>query len=64
MFSGLEGLPNSIALSDVTVLSMLLMMLGYVFLKPTKFKVELIALTALVYLQAYFWFSIMRLIPV
>jgi len=64
VFSGLEGLPNSIALSDVTVLSMLLMMLGYVFLKPTKFKVELIALTALVYLQAYFWFSIMRLIPV
>jgi len=38
------------------------MLLGYVFLKPTKFKVEVIVLTALVYLQAYFWFTIMRII--
>src|SRR5881397_632642 len=43
LFNGLEALPNSIILSDVTALSMLLMMLGYVFLKPTKFKVEVIA---------------------
>src|SRR5437867_4133429 len=64
LFNGLEALPNSIILSDVTALSMLLMMLGYVFLKPAKFKVEVIALTALVYLQAYFWFSIMRIVPV
>ena len=64
LFNGLEALPNSIILSDVTALSMLLMMLGYVFLKPAKFKVEVIALTALVYLQAYFWFSIMRIVSV
>ena len=62
MFSALEGLPDSLIVNAVTVLSMLLMLLGYVFLKPTKFKVEVIVLTALVYLQAYFWFTIMRII--
>ena len=62
MFSALEGLPGSLIVNAVTVLSMLLMLLGYVFLKPTKFKVEVIVLTALVYLQAYFWFTIMRII--
>ena len=64
MFSALEGLPGSLIVNAVTVLSMLLMLLGYVFLKPTKFKVEVVALTALVYLQAYFWFTIMRIIVV
>ena len=62
LFSALEGLPGSLIVNAVTVLSMLLMLLGYVFLKPTKFKVEVIVLTALVYLQAYFWFTIMRII--
>ncbi len=64
LFSALEGLPDSLIVNAVTVLSMLLMLLGYVFLKPTKFKMEVIALTALVYLQAYFWFTIMRVIVV
>ena len=62
LFSALEGLPGSLIVNAVTVLSMLLMLLGYVFLKPTKLKVEVIVLTALVYLQAYFWFTIMRII--
>ncbi len=64
LFSALEGLPDSLIVNAVTVLSMLLMLLGYVFLKPTKFKVEAIALTTLVYLQAYFWFTIMRIVVV
>jgi len=64
LFSALEGLPDSLIVNALTVFSMLLMLLGYVFLKPTKFKVEVIALTALVYLQAYFWFTIMRIIVV
>ncbi|HYY92692.1 MAG TPA: hypothetical protein VE955_11960, partial [Candidatus Dormibacteraeota bacterium] len=64
LLNGLEGLPDSLLVNDITVASMLLMLLGYVFLKPTKFKVEVIALTILVYLQAYFWFSIFRVVPV
>src|SRR5713101_5124179 len=64
LFSALEGLPDSLIVNAVTVLSMLLMLLGYVFLKPTKFKIEIIALTALVYLQAYFWFTIMRIVVI
>ena len=62
LFSALEGIPDSLIVNAITVLSMLLMLLGYVFLKPTKFKMEVIVLTALVYLQAYFWFTIMRII--
>jgi len=64
LFSALEGLPDSLIVNAVTVLSMLLMLLGYVFLKPTKFKIEIITLTALVYLQAYFWFTIMRIVVI
>ena len=62
LFSALEGLPDALIVNAVTVLGMLVMLLGYVFLKPTKFKVEVIALTGLIYLQAYFWFTIMRII--
>src|SRR3989475_5558742 len=64
LFSALEGLPDALIVNAVTVLGMLVMLLGYVFLKPTKFKVEVIVLTALVYLQAYFWFTIMRIIVI
>ena len=64
LFSALEGLPDALIVNAVTVLGMLVMLLGYVFLKPTKFKVEVIVLTALVYLQAYFWFTIMRVIVI
>jgi len=64
LFSALEGLPDSLIVNAVTVVSMLLMLLAYVFLKPTKFKIEVIALTALIYLQAYFWFTIMRIVVI
>src|SRR5437867_2682833 len=64
LFSAFEGLPDALIVNAVTVLGMLVMLLGYVFLKPTKFKVEVIVLTALVYLQAYFWFTIMRVIVI
>src|SRR5438093_13705679 len=62
LFSALEGLPDTLIVNAVTILGMLVMLLCYVFLKPTKFKVEVIALTGLIYLQAYFWFTIMRII--
>src|SRR2546421_5106776 len=64
LFSALEGLPDALIVNAITVLGMLVMLSGYVFLKPTKFKVEVIALTALIYLQAYFWFTIMRVIVI
>ena len=64
LFSAFEGLPDALIVNAVTVLGMLVMLLGYVFLKPTKFKVEVVVLTALVYLQAYFWFTIMRIIVI
>ena len=63
LFSALEGLPNGIIVYDFTIFGMLLMLVGYIFLRPIKFKLEIIALTALVYLQAYFWFTLMRVGP-
>src|SRR5437867_4921771 len=62
LFSALEGLPNALIVNAVTVLGMLVMLLGYVFLKFTKFKVEVIVLTGLIYLQAYYLFIIMSII--
>jgi hypothetical protein len=63
-FGAIEAFPGSVAVYAITVTSMLLILLGFVFLKPTRFRVEVIALVTLVYLQAYFWLSIMRVIPV
>ena len=57
-FSAIEAIPNTVLVYAVTVMMMLLTMLGYVFLKPVKFKIDVVALIALVYLQAYFWFSL------
>ncbi len=64
LIEGFEGFPNSVAVYAVTVFSMLLILLGYLFLKPARFKVEVIALVALVYIDAYFWFTIMRVVSV
>lgn len=64
LFSALEGIPDSLIVNAITVLSMLVMLLGYVFYRPIKFKPEIIVLTALVYLQAYYWFTIMRVIVI
>ena len=63
-FNAIEAFQGSVAVYAITVTSMLLVLLGYLFLKPIRFKIEVIALITLVYLQAYFWLSIMRIIPV
>jgi hypothetical protein len=63
-FQAIEAFQGRVAVYSLTVATMLLILLGYLFLKPVKFKIEVIALVALVYLQAYFWLSIMRIIPV
>lgn len=64
LLEGLEGFANSLVVYVVTVFSMLLILLGYIFLKPAKFKIEVIALVMLIYVDAYFWFSVMRVIYV
>ena len=63
-FQAIEAFQGRVAVYSLSVATMLLILLGYLFLKPVKFKIEVIALVALVYLQAYFWLSIMRIIPV
>jgi len=63
-FQAIETFQARVAVYSVSIATMLLVLLGYLFLKPVKFKVEVIALVALVYLQAYFWLSIMRILPV
>lgn len=60
----IEAFQGSVAVYAITVTSMLLVLLGYLFLKPIRFKIEIVALITLVYLQAYFWLSIMRIVPV
>jgi len=62
-FSAIEAIPNTVLVYAVTVMMLLLTMLGYVFLKPVRFKIDVVALIALVYLQAYFWFSLLRIVP-
>ena len=63
-FQAIETFQARVAVYSVSIATMLLVLLGFLFLKPVKFKVEVIALVALVYLQAYFWLSIMRILPV
>ena len=63
-FQAIEAFQGRVAVYSLSVATMLLILLGYLFLKPVKFKIEVIALVALVYLQAYFWLSIMRILPV
>ena len=64
LFGTVEGLPGQVIVYSIMVASLLTLLLGYVFLKPVAFKIEIVALTALVYLQAYFWFTIIRVAPV
>jgi hypothetical protein len=63
-FNAIEAIPDTVVVYSVTVLGTLLTLLGYVFFKPVRFKIEVVALIALIYLQVYFWFSIMRIVPV
>jgi len=64
LFGTVEGLPGQVIVYSIMVASLLTLLLGYVFLKPVAFKIEIVALTALVYLQVYFWFTIIRVAPV
>jgi len=63
-FNAIEAIPRTVVVYSVTVLGTLVTLLGYVFFKPVRFKIEVVALIALIYLQVYFWFSIMRIVPV
>ena len=51
-------LANNLALYALCALSLLIIALGYVFLRPVRFKLEIAALMTLIYLQGYFWFVI------
>jgi len=53
-----EGYDRALYVYGLMTLALFLLMLVYTFHKPVKFRFEIIALVALVYLQAYFWFSI------
>ncbi|HEY4822157.1 MAG TPA: hypothetical protein VIH83_00540 [Candidatus Bathyarchaeia archaeon] len=44
------------------IVNMLAMLVGYLFLRPVKFRIEILVLTALLYAQAYYWFSVIRVV--
>ncbi len=54
------GYTNTLFVYGMTTFVLLLLMLVYVFQRPVKFKVEIIAFVILAYLQAYFWLSIVN----
>ncbi len=54
----LEGFVGALPVYATTTLSLLLLLIGYLFGKPVKFKLEVLALVMIIYAQAYFWFSI------
>ncbi len=54
----LEGFAGMLPVYAVTTLSLLLLLTGYVLMKPVKFRLEVVAFVLIVYCQAYFWFSI------
>lgn len=54
----LEGFVGSLPVYATTTLSLLLLMIGYLVAKPIKFKFEVLVLVVIIYVQAYFWFSI------
>ncbi|TMI20178.1 hypothetical protein E6H31_10135 [Candidatus Bathyarchaeota archaeon] len=62
-FSAIEAIPNTVLVYAITVMMMLLTMLGYVFFRPVRFRIDVVVLISLVYLQAYFWFSLLRIVP-
>ncbi len=61
-FGGLEGYYNSLVVYAFMIVSMLAMLVGYLFLRPVKFRIEIFVLTALLYAQAYYWFSVIRVV--
>ena len=54
----LEGFVGEVKVYAITTLALLLLLLGYSISKPVKFKFEVLALVVIIYVQAYFWFSI------
>ncbi len=54
----LEGFNGAIPVYATTTLCLLLLLTGYVIAKPVKFRFEVLALVLIVYVQAYFWLSI------
>ncbi len=64
LLANLEGYTNELGVYALTVLSLLLFMLGYVLLKPRRFRFEIVVVTILIYLQAYFWLAIVQIVKV
>jgi hypothetical protein len=64
LLQGLEGYYNSLAVYAATVLFLLLVLMDYILRKPSRFKWEIIAATILVYTQAYFLFTVLRIVNV
>ncbi len=58
----LEGYYDALAVYAVTVLALMLLVAGYVFTKPVRFRLEVIALMIIIYVQAYFWFTIVKVL--
>ena len=54
----LEGFAGTLPVYALTTLSLLLLLIGYVVVKPVKFRFEVVGLILIIYCQAYFWFSI------
>jgi len=54
----LEGFAGTLPVYALTTLALLLLLIGYVVVKPVKFRFEVVGLILIIYCQAYFWFSI------
>ena len=55
-----EQYQNILFVYAATTFALLMLMLVYTFRKPIKFKFEIVPAIVLVYLLAYFWFSILN----
>src|SRR5437867_10312134 len=64
LFKAFEGIPGGLLVYSITIIGLLFLLLGYTFSKPVRFKIEIPTLVVIVYLQAYFWFSVMRVVSV
>jgi len=60
----IEGINDGLAVYSITVLAMITLLIGYLFIKPSKFRLEVAALILIIYVQAYFWFSIVNIVHV
>jgi len=58
----IEGVSNALAVYSVTVTTMIALLIAYIFIKPPRFKLEIIPLILIIYAQAYFWFSIVNIV--